>query len=217
MYDFSYDKAIEEYGEKMVEFFSQYDFSETKKYTKKICDFYRKEQLPLSEISKIFHTYQQYEKEFEKDGINYNDLSWPELYNLVLNKSLENEDNFKLPNQIYNSDDNLISVGYFGKFEDVFNYKLINNWCITKRQIFEEHHNDKNETLYIIKNLKLPKNSICKFVVAQVFPDGKIKYWTSKDTVLKDIDDGAGITRSEYEELLGDAVNYLKPMITNND
>ena len=216
MHDFSYNKAIEEYGEKMVEFFSQYDFSETKKYTKKICDLYKKDGIPLIEISKIFHTYQQYEDEFEKEGVDYNVLSWIELYNLVLNKSLENESDFELPNQIYNSNDNLISVGYFDRFEDVFNYKLVNNWCISKQYKFEEHHGTKHEMIYIIKDLKLPENSPCRFVIAQVFPDGNIKYWNRNDFVLKDVAEGGSLTISEYEEPIGEVVNYLKPMVINN-
>lgn len=215
----SYNNAVQQYGKDVADFWSQFDFSSTKRYVKKMCDLFYIEKIPKNEIAKIFRYYQENEDFFDAIGINFNQLSWDKLNELVLRQIGEYEKYFQLPNQFFESNDKLISIGYFNTFEEAMSFEPKNGWCICVNQgRFEEHHDINHEMLYIIRNWKLSKASNCRFVVAQVNLDGTKVYWDQKDNRLGQTSDGKHISVGEYEITLGDAVNQLQPMhIENNN
>lgn len=209
----SYKNAVQIYGTDAAEFWSQYDFSPTKRYVKKMCDFFYKDKVSQNEITKIFRDYQDNAEWFDAMGINFNQLSWSQLKELVERHTGEYEDHFKLPNHFYENNDGLISIGYFNTFEEAMNFEPQNGWCTSINQgRFEEHHDINHEMLYIIRNCKFSKNSNCRFVVAQVNLDGSRIYWDQKGNDLSRENGGNHISAEEYETSLGDAVNQLQPM-----
>ena len=146
-------------------------------------------------------------------GINFNELSWDKLKELVLRHIGEYENVSELPNQFYVSDDGLINIGYFNTFEEAMNFEPQNGWCTSVNQgRFEEHHNINHEMLYIIRNCKLSKSSNCRFVVAQVNLDGSRIYWDQKNNNLNATNGDNHISAKEYETSLGNAINQLQPM-----
>ena len=211
----AYSNAVQQYGKDAADFWSQYDFSPTKRYVKKMCDLFYKDKIPQNEITKIFRGYQENAEWFDEIGVDFNKLTWEQLKELVLKQTGEYEKVSKLPNQFYISDDGLITIGYFNTFEEAMNFEPQNGWCTSVNQgRFEEHHDINHEMLYIIRNNKLSKGSNCRFVVAQVNLDGSIVYWDQKNNNLND--GGGHISASEYETSLGDAKNKLQPMKSNN-
>ena len=211
----AYSNAVQQYGKDAADFWSQYDFSPTKRYVKKMCDLFYKDKIPQNEITKIFRGYQENAEWFDEMGVDFNKLTWEQLKELVLKQTGEYEKVSKLPNQFYVSDDGLITIGYFNTFEEAMNFEPQNGWCTSVNQgRFEEHHDINHEMLYIIRNNKLSKGSNCRFVIAQVNFDGRIVYWDQKNNNLND---GSGrISANEYETSLGDAKSKLQPMKLNN-
>ena len=211
----AYSNAVQQYGKDAADFWSQYDFSPTKRYVKKMCDLFYKDKIPQNEITKIFRGYQENAEWFDEMGVDFNKLTWEQLNELVLKQTGEYDNVSQLPNQFYVSDDGLITIGYFNTFEEAMNFEPQNGWCTSVNQgRFEEHHDINHEMLYIIRNNKLSKGSNCRFVVAQVNLDGSIVYWDQKNNNLND--GGGHISSSEYETSLGDAKNKLQPMKSNN-
>lgn len=211
----AYSNAVQQYGKDAADFWSQYDFSPTKRYVKKMCDLFYKDKIPQNEITKIFRGYQENAEWFDEMGIDFNKLTWEQLNELVLKQTGEYDNVSQLPNQFYVSDDGLITIGYFNTFEEAMNFEPQNGWCTSVNQgRFEEHHDINHEMLYIIRNCKFSKGSNCRFVVAQVNLDGSIVYWDQKDNNLND--GGGHISSSEYETSLGDAKTKLQPMKLNN-
>lgn len=211
----AYSNAVQQYGKDAADFWSQYDFSPTKRYVKKMCDLFYKDKIPQNEITKIFRGYQENAEWFDEIAVDFNKLTWEQLKELVLKQIGEYDNVSQLPNQFYISDDGLITIGYFNTFEDAMNFEPQNGWCTSVNQgRFEEHHDINHEMLYIIRNNKLSKGSNCRFVVAQVNLDGSIVYWDQKNNNLND--GGGHISASEYETSLGDAKNKLQPMKSNN-
>ena len=211
----AYSNAVQQYGKDAADFWSQYDFSPTKRYVKKMCDLFYKDKIPQNEITKIFRGYQENAEWFDEMGVDFNKLTWEQLNELVLKHTGEYDNVSQLPNQFYVSDDGLITIGYFNTFEEAMNFEPQNGWCTSVNQgRFEEHHDINHEMLYIIRNNKLSKGSNCRFVVAQVNLDGSIVYWDQKNNNLND--GGGHISSSEYETSLGDAKNKLQPMKSNN-
>jgi len=211
----AYSNAVQQYGKDAADFWSQYDFSPTKRYVKKMCDLFYKDKIPQNEITKIFRGYQENAEWFDEIGVDFNKLTWEQLKELVLKQIGEYDNVSQLPNQFYISDDGLITIGYFNTFEEAMNFEPQNGWCTSVNQgRFEEHHDINHEMLYIIRNNKLSKGSNCRFVVAQVNLDGSIVYWDQKNNNLND--GGGHISASEYETSLGDAKNKLQPMKSNN-
>ena len=211
----AYSNAVQQYGKDAADFWSQYDFSPTKRYVKKMCDLFYKDKIPQNEITKIFRGYQENAEWFDEMGVDFNKLTWEQLNELVLKQTGEYDNVSQLPNQFYVSDDGLITIGYFNTFEEAMNFEPQNGWCTSVNQgRFEEHHDNNHEMLYIIRNNKLSKGSNCRFVVAQVNLDGSIVYWDQKNNNLND--GGGHISSSEYETSLGDAKNKLQPMKSNN-
>jgi hypothetical protein len=211
----AYSNAVQQYGKDAADFWSQYDFSPTKRYVKKMCDLFYKDKIPQNEITKIFRGYQENAEWFDEMGVDFNKLTWEQLKELVLKQIGEYDNVSQLPNQFYISDDGLITIGYFNTFEEAMNFEPQNGWCTSVNQgRFEEHHDINHEMLYIIRNNKLSKGSNCRFVVAQVNLDGSIVYWDQKNNNLND--GGGHISASEYETSLGDAKNKLQPMKSNN-
>lgn len=211
----AYSNAVQQYGKDAADFWSQYDFSPTKRYVKKMCDLFYKDKIPQNEITKIFRGYQENAEWFDEIAVDFNKLTWEQLKELVLKQIGEYDNVSQLPNQFYISDDGLITIGYFNTFEEAMNFEPQNGWCTSVNQgRFEEHHDINHEMLYIIRNNKLSKGSNCRFVVAQVNLDGSIVYWDQKNNNLND--GGGHISASEYETSLGDAKNKLQPMKSNN-
>lgn len=211
----AYSNAVQQYGKDAADFWSQYDFSPTKRYVKKMCDLFYKDKIPQNEITKIFRGYQENAEWFDEIGVDFNKLTWEQLKELVLKQIGEYDNVSQLPNQFYISDDGLITIGYFNTFEEAMIFEPQNGWCTSVNQgRFEEHHDINHEMLYIIRNNKLSKGSNCRFVVAQVNLDGSIVYWDQKNNNLND--GGGHISASEYETSLGDAKNKLQPMKSNN-
>ncbi len=211
----AYSNAVQQYGKDAADFWSQYDFSPTKRYVKKMCDLFYKDKIPQNEITKIFRGYQENAEWFDEMGVDFNKLTWEQLKELVLKQTGEYEKVSKLPNQFYVSDDGLITIGYFNTFEEAMNFEPQNGWCTSVNQgRFEEHHDINHEMLYIIRNNKLSKGSNCRFVVAQVNFDGRIVYWDQKNNNLND--GSSRISANEYETSLGDAKSKLQPMKLNN-
>ena len=209
----AYSNAVQQYGRDVANFWAQYDFSPTKRYVKKMCDLFYIDKIPQNEITKIFRAYQENAEWFDAMGINFNELSWDNLKELVLRHIGEYENVAKLPNQFYVSDDGLINIGYFNTFEEAMNFEPQNGWCTSVNQgRFEEHHDINHEMLYIIRNCKLSKGSNCRFVVAQVNLDGSRIYWDQKNNNLNGTNENNHISAEEYETSLGDAVNQLQPM-----
>lgn len=114
----AYSNAVQQYGRDAADFWSQYDFSPTKRYVKKMCDLFYKDKIPQNEITKIFRYYQEDSEWFDAMGINFNQLTWDQLKELVLRHIGEYEDVLQLPNQFYVSDDGLITIGYFDTFDE---------------------------------------------------------------------------------------------------
>ena len=211
----AYSNAVQQYGKDAADFWSQYDFSPTKRYVKKMCDLFYKDKIPQNEITKIFRGYQENAEWFDEMGVDFNKLTWKQLNELVLKHTGEYDNVSQLPNQFYVSDDGLITIGYFNTFEEAMNFEPQNGWCTSVNQgRFEEHHDINQEMLYIIRNNKLSKGSNCRFVVAQVNLDGSIVYWDQKNNNLND--GGGHISANEYETSLGDAKTKLQPMKLNN-
>ncbi len=209
----AYSNAVQQYGRNVADFWAQYDFSPTKRYVKKMCDLFYIDKIPQNEITKIFRAYQENAEWFDAMGINFNELSWDKLKELVLRHIGEYENVSELPNQFYVSDDGLINIGYFNTFEEAMNFEPQNGWCTSVNQgRFEEHHNTNHEMLYIIRNCKLSKSSNCRFVVAQVNLDGSRIYWDQKNNNLNATNGGNHISAKEYETSLGNAINQLQPM-----
>ena len=48
----AYSNAVQQYGKDAADFWSQYDFSPTKRYVKKMCDLFYKDKIPQNEITK---------------------------------------------------------------------------------------------------------------------------------------------------------------------
>ena len=209
----AYSNAVQQYGRNVADFWAQYDFSPTKRYVKKMCDLFYIDKIPQNEITKIFRAYQENAEWFDAVGINFNELSWDKLKELVLRHIGEYENVSELPNQFYVSDDGLINIGYFNTFEEAMNFEPQNGWCTSVNQgRFEEHHNTNHEMLYIIRNCKLSKSSNCRFVVAQVNLDGSRIYWDQKNNNLNATNGDNHISAKEYETSLGNAINQLQPM-----
>ena len=209
----AYSNAVQQYGRNVADFWAQYDFSPTKRYVKKMCDLFYIDKIPQNEITKIFRAYQENAEWFDAMGINFNELSWDKLKELVLRHIGEYENVSELPNQFYVSDDGLINIGYFNTFEEAMNFEPQNGWCTSVNQgRFEEHHNINHEMLYIIRNCKLSKSSNCRFVVAQVNLDGSRIYWDQKNNNLNATNGDNHISAKEYETSLGNAINQLQPM-----
>ena len=67
----AYSNAVQQYGRDAADFWSQYDFSPTKRYVKKMCDLFYKDKIPQNEINKIFRGYQENAKWFDEMGIDF--------------------------------------------------------------------------------------------------------------------------------------------------
>ena len=181
----AYSNAIQQYGKDATDFWAQYDFSPTKRYVKKMCDLFYVDKIPQNEITKIFRGYQENAEWFDEMGINFNQLTWEQLKELVLRRTDEYENTIKLPNQFYISDDGLVTIGYFNTFEEARDFEPKNGWCISFNEgWFTQHHDFDHEMLYIIKNYAFSKGSGCRFVVAQVNIDGSIIYWNQDNMDL---------------------------------
>lgn len=214
----SYSNAVQQYGNIAADYWAQFDFSPNKRYVKKMCDLFYKDKIPYSEITKVFRDYQEHSELFDAIGINFNQLSFEQLKELVQRQTGEYEDNTKLPNQFYESEDGLITIGYFNTFEEATNFEPHNLWCTSiKQKRFEEYHDINHDMLYIIRNCGLSKRSGCRFVVAQVDTEGNKTYWTQTNSSLPKNSGEGTISKSEFEATLGDAVSLLKPMKIKED
>lgn len=178
-----------------------------------------KEGILPDEIKKIFYVYQENQELFDACGFNFNKLSWEQLKDLVLKQTGEYENVLKLPNQFYESEDGLITIGYFNTFVEALNFEPSNGWCTSVSQgRFAEYHDYNHDMLYIIRNGRVSKNSGCRFVVAQVHLDSSIEFWSQDNDQLKNQrTNGGTLSRQEYITSLGDALNHLEPMKVNNN
>ncbi len=215
----SYSNAAQQYGKDAADYWSQFDFSPNKRYVKKMCDLYYKEKVSDEEIKKLFKDYQEHSELFDAVSVNFNQLTFEQLRELVQRQTGEYEDNIKLPNQFYESEDGLISIGYFNTFEEATTFEPQNVWCTSvKQERFEEYHDINHDMLYIIRNFGFSKRSGCRFVVAQVDTQGNKTYWTQKGDSLSSKSGNGSFSEDEFETTLGNAIYLLKPMeITDNN
>lgn len=206
--------AEQKYKEKpeIVHAFAQKDLSPNKRYVKKMCDLYFEENIPFEDVCNLFAAYEADKKYFDALGVNFNQYSYQQLLELVYKSSGSYADKCKLPNEIVQTNDKTVSLGLFKSFEEAMEFEGENSWCTSVNQGRFGENTMNGTLLYIIRNLRLPKSSECRFVVAQVFRNGKKIYWTSKDNRLTETHEGSRPSIAEYE----DTIKEVLPYITQN-
>jgi hypothetical protein len=195
----------------IVDSFTQKDLSPNKRYVKKMCDLYFEENIEFNEIARLFVGYESNRAIFDAAGVDFNKYNYDQLFELVYKATNEYADKYKLPNEITNSEDKLITVGLLKTFDDAVNLECKNSWCICVSDGHFEEHTTDGTLLYLIRNLHLSNNTECRFVVAQVYTNGERKYWSSGNHLLSNKHNGSILSISEYEETIKEIIDYLRP------
>lgn len=205
--------AEQKYKEKpeIVHAFAQKDLSSSKRYVKKMCDLYFEEHIPFEDVCNLFAAYEANKGIFDTVGLNFNQYTYQQLFELVYKASGDYADKCKLPNEIAHSNDKTVSLGLFKTFEEAMNFEGENSWCTSVNQGRFNENTMNGTLLYIIRNLRLSKSSECRFVVAQVFNNGEKIYWTSKDNRLTETHEGSRPSIAEYENTIKEVLPYIMP------
>jgi hypothetical protein len=212
----SYLSAKQKYKKSVnvVDSFAQRDLSQNKRYVKKMCDLYFEEHIPFEEICRMFSVYEEHKGILDSCGVNFNELSYEQLKDLIYHINGEHSDIQELPNTIYKTSDGLITVGYITSFDEALNLECDNSWCIATSQGRWDEHKHLGETFYIIRCLLLSKSTKCRFVMAQVNPNGEIVLWNSDNEKLQTEHQGNIPSVNEYLTAIGDARKVLVPRNT---
>lgn len=203
----SYSNAQQKYGKKKVDAIILLNKTVTKNHIYKICQFVYDEQIdPFKAILVM--------KKIDgliKNGIinlgGYNQMKFGDFCKILKKCNLSD---FNLPNQIYESNDGMISIGEFKDFNDAktFFKHQNNHWCICQNlnwwNQYKYNADNSINTIYLIRNEW--HDNVLKYVIVIAYPNQTFRYWDFKNRLMSETE------TMSYNRTIGDGVNYLKSL-----
>ena len=161
-----------------------------------MCDLYFNEKIPFNEVVHLFKVYEENREIPDATGVDFNRSNYNTLSSFIYKISGEDLLRWKMPNIVYEDNENGITISLIRNYEEAKSVLCFNTWCVFNSKDYWITHKQDGDTIYLIK---LINDNCSSFYSVRVEKNGQRHYYAYNHTELSNKNENGYPTIDEFE------------------